>query len=91
MNIQPFILPKPVGNVLSILPGYPQTLLFVHAVNLVLGDTLRSEVMRPLQGKLISIRATDAGVVFYLVLHQLHCEFFFNVGESGFSITPIPS
>lgn len=70
MNIQPFILPKPVGNVLSILPGYPQTLLFVHAVNLVLGDTLRSEVMRPLQGKLISIRATDAGVVFYFTLDR---------------------
>ena len=42
MSIQPFILPKPFGNALSILPGYPQTLLFVQAVNLVLGDTLRS-------------------------------------------------
>lgn len=68
MNIQPFILPKPVGNVLSVLPGYPQTLLFVHAVNLVLGDTLRSEVMRPLRGKLISIHVTDARVAYYFTL-----------------------
>lgn len=70
MNKQPFILPKPVGDILSILPGYPQTLLFVQAVNLVLGDTLRSEVMLPLQGKLISIRVTDAGVAYYFTLDR---------------------
>jgi O2-independent ubiquinone biosynthesis accessory factor UbiT len=70
MNIQPFTLPRPVGDILSILPGYPQTLLFVHAVNLMLGDTLRSEVMRPLQGKLISIHVTDAGVDFYFTLDR---------------------
>jgi O2-independent ubiquinone biosynthesis accessory factor UbiT len=68
MNNQPFILPKPVGDILSILPGYPQTLLFVQAVNLALGGTLRSEVMQPLQGKLISILVTDAGVAFYFTL-----------------------
>lgn len=70
MNNPPFILPKPVGDILSILPGYPQTLLFVQAVNLVLGDTLRSEVMLPLQGKLISIRVTDAGVAYYFTLDR---------------------
>lgn len=68
MNIQPFTLPRPVGNFLSILPGYPHTLLFVNAVNLVMGDTLRSEVMQPLLGKLISIRVTDAGVTFHFTL-----------------------
>ena len=70
MNNPPFILPKPVGDILSLLPGYPQTLLFVQAVNLVLGDTLRSEVMLPLQGKLISIRVTDAGVAYYFTLDR---------------------
>jgi len=68
MNNQPFILPKPVRDILSILPGYPKTLLFVQAINLALGDTLRSEVMQPLRGKLISIRVTDAGVAFYFFL-----------------------
>ena len=72
MNKQPFILPKPVSDVLSVLPKYPQTLLFVQAVNLALGNTLRSEVMQPLQGKLISIRVTDAGVAY-----------FFTLGRSG--------
>ena len=70
MNIQPFLLPRPVGNILSILPGYPQTLLFVQTVNLVIGDTLRSEVMRPLLGKLVSIHVTDAGVAFYFTLDR---------------------
>lgn len=70
MNIQPFTLPKPVANILSILPGYPHTLLFVNAVNLVMGDTLRAEVMQPLLGKLISIRVTDAGVTFYFTLNR---------------------
>ena len=68
MNIQSFTLPKPVGNVLSILPGYPQTLLFVNAVNLVLGDTLRAEVMRPLRGKLIAIHVNDARVTYCFTL-----------------------
>ncbi|MBI5438442.1 MAG: SCP2 sterol-binding domain-containing protein [Nitrosomonadales bacterium] len=68
MNNQPFILPKPVSGILAILPGYPKTLLFVQAVNLALGDTLRSDVMQPLQNKLISIRVTDAGMAFYFFL-----------------------
>jgi O2-independent ubiquinone biosynthesis accessory factor UbiT len=68
MNKKPFILPKRVSEILSVLPSYPQTLLFVQAVNLALGHTLRSEVMQPLQGKLISIRVNDAGVAFYFTL-----------------------
>ena len=68
MSNQPFLLPKPVSDILSVLPKYPQTLLFVHAVNLALGKTLRSEVMQPLQGKLISILVTDAGVAYHFTL-----------------------
>jgi len=70
MNIQPFTLPGPVGAFLSFLPGYPQTLLFVQAANLMMGDTLRSEVMRPLQGKLINIHVADACVDFYFTLNR---------------------
>lgn len=68
MNNHTFIIPKPVSDILSALPGYPQTLLFVQAVNLALGDTLRSELFQPMHGKLISIRVTDAGVAFYFIL-----------------------
>ncbi len=68
MENKPFTLPKPVSDLLSALPKYPQTLLFVQAVNLALGKTLRSEVMQPLQGKFISIRVTDAGVAYHFTL-----------------------
>ena len=69
MNKQPFILPKPVSDVLSVLPRYPQTLLFVQAVNLAMGKTMRSEVMQPLHGKLITIRLSDAGVAYHFTLN----------------------
>ena len=70
MNNQHFTFPKPVSEFLSVLPGYPQTLMFVQAVNLALGNTLRSEVLQPLRGKLISIRVNDAGVAFYFTLNH---------------------
>ncbi|MDD5180958.1 MAG: SCP2 sterol-binding domain-containing protein [Gallionellaceae bacterium] len=70
MNNQHFTFPKPVSEFLSVLPGYPQTLMFVQTVNLALGDTLRSEVLQPLRGKLISIRVNDAGVAFYFTLNH---------------------
>lgn len=70
MNIQSFTIPKPVGKILGILPGYPQTMLFVQAINLVLGKTLRSSVLQPLQGKLISIQVNDAKVTFYFTLNR---------------------
>jgi predicted lipid carrier protein YhbT len=70
MTSQPLLLPKPVGDALSILPGYPQTLLFVEAVNFALGSTLRSETMAPLRGKRISIRVTDARVTFHFTLDR---------------------
>jgi predicted lipid carrier protein YhbT len=68
MSNQAFTLPVPIREFLSVLPGYPQTMLFVQAVNFVLGDTLRSETMQPLHGKLISIKVTDANVSFYFFL-----------------------
>ena len=62
MNIPTFTIPRPLGNILSVLPEYPPALLFAHAANLAMGDALRSEVMRPLLGKLINIHVTDARV-----------------------------
>ena len=73
--MKPFILPKPISKALSILPQYPHSLLFAQALNFQLAETLRSEALLPLHGKLISIRVTDASIVF--------C---FTLGERG--ITP---
>lgn len=66
--MKPFILPKAVGAALSALPHYPHSFLFAQALNLHLADTLRSDVLYPLHGKLIRIHVTDAGVSFHFTL-----------------------
>lgn len=70
MNIPAFTVPKPVGDVLSRLPQYPHSLAFAQALNLVLADTLKSDTLDPLRGKLLSIRVIDAGVTLYVTLRQ---------------------
>lgn len=62
VNIRPFSIPQPVASVFSRLPAYPPALAFVQLINFALGDTLRSEVMQPLRGKIIRIRVKDAGI-----------------------------
>jgi len=59
-----------------------------------LGKRIKFEELPEDCKKLVRRDLLDAVVgvpIINKVLHQLHCEFFFNVGESGFSITPIPS
>ena len=68
--MKPFKLPKSVSKVFSILPQYPHSLLFAQALNLHLAETLRSEVLYPLHGKLISIRVTDASIAFHFTLNE---------------------
>lgn len=68
--MKPFKLPKSVSTVFSALPQYPHSFLFAQALNLHLAETLRSEVLLPLHGKLISIRVTDASVAFHFTLSE---------------------
>lgn len=60
--MQPFTLPKPLSTLFSILPQYPHSLAFAQALNLALGETLRSEALYPLHGKLICLRISDAQI-----------------------------
>ncbi|GIZ51686.1 ubiquinone anaerobic biosynthesis accessory factor UbiT [Noviherbaspirillum aridicola] len=59
-----FLLPAPVGKLLSCLPVYPGSLLFSTGLNLALRDTLPADVQQALQGKRLRIRVSDAGVSF---------------------------
>lgn len=63
-----FLIPQPVGTLISLLPRYPHSLIFVRAINLALGDKLRDEVWRPLHGKQVCIRVKDAGLTFHFTL-----------------------
>ncbi|MFZ4479384.1 MAG: ubiquinone anaerobic biosynthesis accessory factor UbiT [Rhodoferax sp.] len=64
MHATPYTLPKPVGNLLAMLPAYPGSLLFVTGLNLALAKNLASDVRQMLLGKKLRLRVTDAQVVF---------------------------
>lgn len=57
-------LPKTVGDVLSRLPAYPGSLLFVTALNLALAQQLGDDVGALLKGKKLRLCVTDARVAF---------------------------
>lgn len=64
MSTIPFLLPKPLGDLLSRLPAYPGSLLFVTALNLALAKNLSPDVTQMLVGKKMRLRVTDAQLTF---------------------------
>lgn len=60
MSEKPFLLPQPVGHLLSRLPAYPGSLLFVTGLNLALAGMLAPDVTQMLLGKKLRLRVTDA-------------------------------
>lgn len=60
MSATPFLLPKPVGDLLHRLPAYPGSLLFVTALNLALAKNLAPDIAQMLVGKKMRLRVTDA-------------------------------
>ena len=59
MTASPFLLPPPVGSLLSRLPTYPGSLLFVTGLNLALARSLAPDVTQMLVGKKLRLRVTD--------------------------------
>ncbi|RZI42774.1 sterol-binding protein [Herbaspirillum sp. HC18] len=59
-----FVLPEPVGKLLSLLPVYPGSLLFATGLNLVLKSNLPADVQQSLSGKKLRIKVTDACLSF---------------------------
>jgi predicted lipid carrier protein YhbT len=66
--MKPFLIPQPVGALISLLPRYPHSLIFTRAINLALGDSLRDEAWQPLHGKQVCIRVKDAGIAFHFTV-----------------------
>lgn len=60
MPAQPFLLPLPLGNLLSHLPAYPGSMLLVTTLNLALAQHLAPDVTQMLAGKKLRLRVTDA-------------------------------
>lgn len=64
MHATTYLLPKPVGQLLSRLPAYPGSLLFVTGLNLALASKLAPDVTHMLLGKKMRLRVTDAQLAF---------------------------
>ena len=64
MSTTPYAVPKPLGNLLSYLPAYPGSLMFVTALNLALAKNLAPDVRQMLLGKKLRLRVTDAQLAF---------------------------
>lgn len=86
MNQKSFHLPLPVGKVLSLLPAYPGSLLFVVALNLALKSRIPEDVQQSLSGKRLRIRITDAQVAFDFTWKQGGFIAGWNGGETDLTI-----
>lgn len=64
MTSNRFVLPDPVGKLLSLLPIYPGSVLFATGLNLALKSNLPSDVQQSLAGKKLRIKVTDARLSF---------------------------
>ena len=60
MQTKPFVLPKPMGQLLGRLPAWPGSLLFVTALNVALAKQLATDVTDMLKGKKLRLCVTDA-------------------------------
>ncbi|HLR82315.1 MAG TPA: SCP2 sterol-binding domain-containing protein [Paenalcaligenes sp.] len=64
MNTHTPTIPRPVGRLLSFLPTYPGSKLFVTGLNLLLVKHLPADVLQYLQGRHLRIEVIDAQIEF---------------------------
>lgn len=87
MKTSPYLLPKPIGQLLSKLPVYPGSLLFVTGLNLGLSKNLAPDVTQMLIGKKMRLRVTDAQIGFDFEWRNdrfVACQ---NAGEADLTIS----
>ncbi len=81
-----YAVPKPVGELLSRLPAYPGSLLFVAGLNLALIRHLASDVTPLLVGKKLRLRVTDAQWAFDFEWRKDRFVASQNAGEADLTI-----
>ncbi|HYD95797.1 MAG TPA: SCP2 sterol-binding domain-containing protein [Noviherbaspirillum sp.] len=82
-----FVLPEPVGKLLSLLPVYPGSLLFATGLNLVLKSNLPEDVQQALSGKKLRIKVTDARLSFDFLWSNGRFAAGSNQGEPDLTIS----
>jgi O2-independent ubiquinone biosynthesis accessory factor UbiT len=87
MSTTPLLLPQPVGSLLSRLPAYPGSLLFVSALNVALRQQLAADVTAMLVGKKLRLRVTDAQWAFDFEWRKDRFSATQNTGEADLTIS----
>jgi predicted lipid carrier protein YhbT len=87
VNQNRHVIPPQIGKILSRLPAYPGSLLFVGALNLTLLKNLPADVRQSLANKKLRIRISDAQLSFdFRWLHNSFsaCQ---NMGKADLTIS----
>ena len=87
MSTLPLLLPQPVGALLSRLPAYPGSLLFVSALNVALRPQLATDVTAMLVGKRLRLRVTDAQWAFDFEWRKDRFSATQNTGDADLTIS----
>ena len=87
MSTLSLLLPQPVGALLSRLPAYPGSLLFVSALNVALRPQLATDVTAMLVGKRLRLRVTDAQWAFDFEWRKDRFSATQNTGEADLTIS----
>lgn len=87
MKPSPYLLPRPVGDLLGKLPAYPGSLLFVTALNVALSRQLSPDVMQLLVGRKLRLRVTDAQWAFDFAWRTNRFVATQNKGEADLTIS----
>lgn len=87
MSQNRFLLPEPVGRLLSFLPVYPGSLLFATGLNIALNGNLPDDVKQSLTGKKLRIKVTDARIGFDFQWNNGRFNACNNQGEPDLTIS----
>ncbi|MEO6353818.1 MAG: SCP2 sterol-binding domain-containing protein [Burkholderiaceae bacterium] len=87
MNQSRFLIPKQVGKLLSLLPAYPGSLIFVTALNLALLKDLPADVRESLTDKKLRITISDAQLSFDFQWTQKSFSACSNMGVADLTIS----
>lgn len=87
MNKSRYVIPKQVGKLLSLLPAYPGSLLFVTALNLALLKNLPDDVRASLADKKLRITISDAQLSFDFQWTQKSFTACRNMGQADLTIS----
>ena len=87
MNQSAYLIPPQIGKLLSLLPAYPGSLLFVTALNLALIKSLPADVRQSLADKRLRITVRDAQLSFDFKWTHSRFTACRNTGEADLTIS----